>query len=414
MKKLTVFLFVFNFIFSLSGISAQVQANTQAQAQSQSQMKASDSEKKFILGNIKDKIEAVLNTVQNADFQSGLNLSLRGIDYSIENAEILGNNADLLSLAAASMQALSQNADLNSLNEEKIAEISGKIIEIFKNFDNENVKIAAVDCLSKFPGAKWNGTVDVLNDYLEKRYRENHPGNILIGNVINSLGEFGDSRSFSLVFNIWLNEIWPEYRTATENSLVNLAQNSFENANKAVFFSDNPTILKFFTLMKNSGKNNKNFLENLAEKSLSYAINNAESKQEFPPVFFMIQKETLETLASAKWSRAEETVLKNFSVAKKEYETKIIDDGEFIEIIELTAKFSSLKIAEKLSKLLGEFNLSAEKTEIPSEPVTLALIKSLGELGDKTAFDNLLYVTYLNYSEKVIAQAKDSLAKLKW
>lgn len=412
MKKLTIFLFVFNFIFSLSGISAQVQAETQAQAQSQT--KASESEKKFILGNIKDKIEAVQNAVQNADFQSGLNLSLRGIDYSIENAEILGNNAELLSLAAASMQALSQNADLNSLNEEKIAEISGKIIEIFKNFDDENVKIAAVDCLSKFPGAKWNGTVEVLNDYLEKRYRENHPGNLLIGNVINSLGEFGDSRSFSLVFNIWLNEIWPEYRTATENSLVNLAQNSFENANKAVFFSDNLTILKFFTLMKKSGKNNKNFLENLAEKSLSYAINNAESKQEFPPVFFMIQKETLETLASAKWSRAEETVLKNFSVAKKEYETKIIDDGEFIEIIELTAKFSSPKIAEKLSKLLGEFNLSAEKTEIPSEPVTLALIKSLGELGDKTAFDNLLYVTYLNYSEKVIAQAKDSLAKLKW
>ncbi|MDY2843330.1 MAG: hypothetical protein SOT81_05020 [Treponema sp.] len=406
MKKLTVFLLVFYFIFSLSGISAETQA--------QSQMKASESEKKFILGNIKDKIEAVLNTVQNADFQSGLNLSLRGIDYSIENAEILGNNAELLSLAAASMQALSQNADLNSLNEEKIAEISGKIIEIFKNFDDENVKIAAVDCLSKFPGAKWNGTIDVLNDYLEKRYRENHPGNLLIGNVINSLGEFGDSRSFSLVFNIWLNEIWPEYRTATENSLVNLAQNSFENANKAVFFSDNPTILKFFTLMKKSGKNNKNFLENLAEKSLSYAINNAESKQEFLPVFFMIQKETLETLASAKWSRAEETVLKNFSVAKKEFETKIIGDGEFIEIIELTAKFSSPKIAEKLSKLLGEFNLSAEKTEIPSEPVTLALIKSLGELGDKTAFDNLLYVTYLNYSEKVIAQAKDSLAKLKW
>ncbi len=410
MKNLITFFLFFNFVsfFSMSGISAQ------AQAQRQAQTDASESEKKFIRGNIKDKIEAVLNTVQNADSQSGLSLSLRGIDYSIENAEILRNDAELFELATASMQTLAQKGNINSLDEEKSAEISRKIIEIFKKFDDENVKIAAVDCLSKFPDAKWNGTVSVLNDYLEKRYKENHPGNLLIGNIINSLGEFGDSRSFSLIFNIWLNEIWPEYETLTENSLVNLAQNSFENANKAVFFSDNPTIFKFFNLMKKSGKNNKNFLEKLAEKSLLYAINNAESKQEFPQVFFMIQKETLETLASAKWSRSEETVLKNFSVAKKEYETKIIDDSEFIEIIELTAKFSSPKIAEKLSKLLGEFNLSAEKTEIPSEPVTLALIKSLGELGDKTAFDNLLYVTYLNYSEKVIAQAKDSLAKLKW
>ncbi len=400
MKKLIFCLLALNFfsLLQFSGLFAQAQE------------KASENENKFILGNIKDKIEAV----QASNPESGLDLALRGINFSIENAENFEDNADLLALASASIKALSQSEAIKSLESEKSASISSKIIEIFKKFDNENVKISAVDCLSKFTDAKWNGSADVLNSYLEKRYMENNPGNSLIANIIDKAEYFGDNQTFSLIFNIWMSGIWPEYKEVAEKSLVNLAQNSFENANKAVFFSENQTVLNFFTLMKKSGKNNNNFLENLAEKSLLYAINNAESRQEFPPVFFMIQKETLETLASAKWTHAEEVVLKNFSVAKKEYDTKIIDDSEFVEIIELTSKFSSPQIAEKLSKLLGEFNQKAEKTEIPSEPVTLALIKSLGELEDKTAFDNLLYVTYLNYSEKVIAQAKESLAKLKW
>ena len=44
----------------------------------------------------------------------------------------------------------------------------------------------------------------------------------------------------------------------------------------------------------------------------------------------------------------------------------------------------------------------------------LSLINSLGEMGDKAAFDSLLYATYLDYPEEVIAAAKNALAKLKW
>jgi len=35
-------------------------------------------------------------------------------------------------------------------------------------------------------------------------------------------------------------------------------------------------------------------------------------------------------------------------------------------------------------------------------------------LGDKMAFDNLLYVTYLPYSEQITSAASIALAGLKW
>ena len=49
-----------------------------------------------------------------------------------------------------------------------------------------------------------------------------------------------------------------------------------------------------------------------------------------------------------------------------------------------------------------------------SENLVLAIIKSLGAIGDKNAFDALLGVTYFEYSDSVIAAARDALAKLKW
>jgi hypothetical protein len=46
--------------------------------------------------------------------------------------------------------------------------------------------------------------------------------------------------------------------------------------------------------------------------------------------------------------------------------------------------------------------------------VLLAVIESLGALGDKAAFDNLLYVTYLPYPETITTAARTALAGLKW
>lgn len=373
----------------------------------------SGAEKKFIRGNIKEKIEAV----EEADKESALKMGTKGLDYALSNVDALGSDSELSSLAEASMLTLVKNGGIESLDDEKSKPVSDKVLKIFSKFDDENVKITAVDCLSRFKSVKWNGSADVLDEYLEERYRENHPGNLLIGNIISFLGENGGAHSFTLIYNIYLNGSWPEYKNVTEKSLASLSFSLPDEAGKVVLYGDYKTVLNYLELIKKydaNDKNNKNLIQNLAESALFSAINNVESSQEFSRDFYLVQKETLEILSRAKWSHAQNIVAKNFDVAKKEYEMKIISDDEFIEIINLTAKFSSPEIAEAFSKLLGEFNSKAENTEIPSEPVVLALINSLGEMGAKTAFDNLLNTTYLNYSAKVIDAAKEALAKLKW
>ena len=74
------------------------------------------------------------------------------------------------------------------------------------------------------------------------------------------------------------------------------------------------------------------------------------------------------------------------------------DGGEFFEFIDI----------------LGVLNSETEKTKEYSERLMLALIKALERLGDKTAFDYLLNIEYLNYSETVKQAAKDAIGELKW
>ena len=68
-----------------------------------------------------------------------------------------------------------------------------------------------------------------------------------------------------------------------------------------------------------------------------------------------------------------------------------------------------------LNGYLKDLN-SAASTDISSvdENVVMAVITGLGALGSKEAFDNLLYVTYLPYSEKVRTTARDAMAMLQW
>ena len=46
--------------------------------------------------------------------------------------------------------------------------------------------------------------------------------------------------------------------------------------------------------------------------------------------------------------------------------------------------------------------------------VVIAVINTLGAIGDKTAIDSLLDVTYLTYPESVLSAAQNALLELKW
>ena len=129
----------------------------------------------------------------------------------------------------------------------------------------------------------------------------------------------------------------------------------------------------------------------------------------------MLQAEAYNLLAEQKWTRASKKAIQFYDFSKKLYEEKKLSDALFSDIIAKLPDIAPLDCVSVLSSYLQQINRAKEtETNVPADAVILSIIRSLGAIGDKNAFDSLLSVTYYNYSDSVIKAARDALAGLKW
>ena len=57
--------------------------------------------------------------------------------------------------------------------------------------------------------------------------------------------------------------------------------------------------------------------------------------------------------------------------------------------------------------------MKEEENEVNDE-IILAVINALGAIGDKTAFDSLLAVSYLDYNDQILQAARKALSGLRF
>ena len=292
---------------------------------------------------------------------------------------------------------------------------------VFRLFKNTELRRAVMDKLELYSQGSHSLFLDFLNDYLESAYKTGQSAENVLENAIITLGRIGNESSLSIIYSIWASKIWPDYQESTDSALVSLAQDSFSDVIKIFSLSQISDSSHFFSLLHKSSKNSTVFLCEVAENSLLIAINNAEKLKAFDKDsakrFVEFQLETHDVLCENKWSHAAAVINSNILLGKKAYEDGSMSESDFVKMIRSSVKVPSQPLAQSLTDLLSECNGKVEagaSNEMPAKSVVLALISALGELGDKTAFDSLLFVTYLSYPLDVIDAAKASLAKLNW
>ena len=103
-------------------------------------------------------------------------------------------------------------------------------------------------------------------------------------------------------------------------------------------------------------------------------------------------------------------------MSQNQYEQGLLSKDNFIEIIRAFTRLASTEAGSHLTAYLKTLNRKQEKNSAnpPDPQVVLAVVQSLALLGDKVAFDDLLYATYQNYPDIVVSAAKEALSKLKW
>ena len=353
--------------------------------------------KKFIKGNITDKTAAV----REASGQEGIWLSQKAIDFVLENNDIIGTDRDMDGLAVAAVLSL-PNDYVYGLSETEKTKVLEKFINLFEKFSRSNTVQIAVQ--SKVLSLKENINTapftDVLNKFLQSSTVLSSDSSLL-KSVINSLGFIGNNISFSILYNNLNDKRYSAYYPEIEETIKKLIPVSMNEVLQIIHSHDAANTQRIFNLVKDAEISTTNLCE-ISENILNDS-----------PII-SLKFDALVILNSHKWTRASNSVLTFFASAQNDFQNELITEEQFVSLIESLVNISPLDAVNPLIKYLGELNQQLEYNNSVAQNVVLAVINSLGAIGDKQAFDSLLSVTYLNYPEPVLSAARQALAGLRW
>ena len=368
------------------------------------------SSSKFIKGNISDKTAAV----REASESEAEWITNQAIKFCLENKILLGTDRDLDGLAVAAILSISPEK-IQKNSEIKKTELSLNLIDLFSQFDKSSTVQIAV--LNKIVSLKDSVPVQPFTKTLNLYLQNNENGSIEQGvfkNILVTLAEIGDNESFTILYKFLSDRKYQAYYSEIESATIALIPSAMNEVISLIKGQDMQKISSTFALVqKNSKISQKNLCE-ISENVLNESILITENSSGISAGSIDMQLTALSILDANKWTRASTLALSYFNLSKKFYEKGNMNVNQFTTVISSLRNIAPLDAVTPLTSYLEELNGRVESEKQVSSEVALAVIKTLGAIGDKAAFDSLLAVTYLNYDESVLTAARDALSGLRW
>lgn len=371
-----------------------------------------DNEKliKFIKGNISEKTSAV----REASGAESILLALKAIDFSLENKDLLGNDRELEGLAVAAILSISPDYIKNANDSQKSIIVS-QFINLFNKFSTSNT--VAIATLTKYSSLyeylQDRQFVETLNFFLKSQEIKKTDESVM-NSVFNTLQLIGNSETFLILYDIFDDKNYAHLKNEIENTLVSL---SFISQNEIIGLletADVKDLSQIFKIIKKNSKISKNYICDVSEKVISKSILLLGSSSFVSQEDILVQLEALNNLSDNKWTRASLVAVSYFQFAKKIYNQNLMTETQFESVINCLSNVSPVDAVIPLTAYLEELNRQKENETDVSSAIVLSVIKTLGAIGDKSAFDSLLAVTYLDYDESILSAARKALSGLRW
>ncbi len=358
----------------------------------------------FVKGDITKKIKAVNQGARSHDSE----LLIKALNFAFEATADIGDDKDISSL----VKTVVVNLDSRFMNQEQRATVSSLLANVFKTYPENDIRLAVLDRFSAFPVAN---NVSLVNAFVSEKAQQAAPMDDVLLESIRLLKQIGNKTSFNVLFTADLMGVWKDYSFVIEEALAPLINsNEAETLN---LFNNARTgdRLKILRILQENTIITKKIKGRVAETALSVAISKAgESQEKLVHEDVELQLLALQLIADTKWTRSAKNATAYFDIARDEYEDGMLADEQFAAVVTNVASVACSDTGRVLSSYLDFLNKSMETNGAPAEAVVLSVIKALGGLGDKTAFDYLLYVTYLDYPEYITNAARNALTQLKW
>jgi len=239
---------------------------------------------------------------------------------------------------------------------------------------------------------------------------------VSVSACISAVMELDDSSSYPALFAV-ICAGFPEVITSE-------AYGAFEmiNGNLHQFLFNvivnNPPEEKFaaFRAGVNSGRLTVSQRGQLAELALeqAFAASLIDGEEEEDSNINAMRYASVLALTSLRWTRANALAIRHYYRVLADYNHEAVPKDRLIEAIACLGAVGNSDAALTLGLQLGLINAKTESLGSYDEEITLAIVRALGTIGYKAAYDHLLDVENLPYSEDIQEVAREAIDRLKW
>ena len=309
-------------------------------------------------------------------------------------------------------------SDPQDENQEKNIDISNNNdpSSLWKLFlDNPDSKTGIDICIKLGTLGKGNKTIiDNLNSYLMGKnllFRSGESVNYtLVSACISAIMDLGDSSSYPALFSV-LYAGYPEViASEAQGALEVIPGNLYQFLVNVIYY--NPPEEKFaaFRIGADSDKINVSQRGQLAEIALEQGLNADEENIDMT----IMRYSAVLLLTQLRWTRANALAIRHYYRVQADYLHNLAPKERYIEAIACLGAVGNSDATSILGLQLGLINVKTERTGSYDAEITLAVVKALGNIGSNAAFDQLLYVENLSYTEDIQAAAREAVDRLKW
>jgi hypothetical protein len=337
------------------------------------------------------------------------------LNFSLQNVEILRGDPDLINVTVIAARGLGNTNQVRSID---------SLWKVFTNFRDSQARIAALEALAVL--GKGDGqVVENLNQFLANQnslYRSGLDVDIpTLSACITALGVLGQESSFPVLYAALITGYPDPVGTQAMEAMESLPGDIKENLIEILRKNPPGEKLMVFRTALSSSRMSDAEKGAFAETALEIGME-SESYASATTTLIALCSLAVKTLTDFRWTRAAAVTLRYFYQVQSEYQENhgSREQERLLEVIACLAVMDSSDAAQALSLQLGYLNSQFERTNkdgVPGEydeSLVLGVINALGRLADKIAFDNLHYIGYLDYPERIKAAAREALNNLKW
>ncbi len=364
-------------------------------------------QRNFVRSSLGTKLELLreASTYEGVDMGPLYETALK---FVLGNAELL--EADLIVRDIAIVSA-------DMIRKYKYTPAAESLWDLFQAFRENTVRVSLLLALGEVARDNPN-LIERLNAYLGAQttlFRSGtQPDYPTLEACITALGRLGDGSSFPVLFSAYVAGYKADITRKASEALAGL-QGDYHGYLVQVL--ERNTALEKRAALE-VGLSNPKFTEDqrasLAEAALAAGIGYSSANAvETDAVREMRYKAVLE-LTERRWQKASPVAIKHFYDVLSLYNRSQATKSSLLEAIACLGAMGTPEAAQTLSLYLQLINTETEQGKVYDEQIVLAVIRNLGALGDKVAFDYLLYIGYLKYPDSIKKAAKDALQNLKW